>query len=49
MENTSPYILTREELELNESRMVPQIIHQVFLGFDGKPMPEHWRQPQSHR
>ncbi|KIV84644.1 hypothetical protein PV11_00417 [Exophiala sideris] len=46
MEDTSPYVFTREELEHNGSLLIPPIIHQVFLGFDGKPMPEHWREPQ---
>ena len=46
MEDTSPYVLTREELALNGSELIPRIIHQVFLGIDGKPMPEHWKEPQ---
>ena len=46
MEDTSPYVLTKEDLAINGEPSIPKILHQVYLGYDGTPMPEHWKEPQ---
>lgn len=49
LEDTAPYSLTREELdaelahsETNGVETIPKIIHQVYLGWGGLPMPAIW-------
>lgn len=45
-EDTTPYVLSREDLLNNATQAIPKVLHQVYLGWDHKPMPEHWKQPQ---
>jgi hypothetical protein len=47
IEDTTPYALSRDELSSSGgTQLTPKILHQVYLGWDHKPMPEHWREPQ---
>jgi mannosyltransferase OCH1-like enzyme len=47
MEDTTPYVLSRDELSTAAGpQSMPKILHQVYLGWDHKPMPEHWKEPQ---
>ena len=46
MEDTTPWVLSKEELASDGMRLMPKILHQVYLGWDHKPMPEHWKEPQ---
>ena len=48
-EDTTQYALRREELSVSDERrkdngtsLIPKIIHQVYLGFDGSEMPAEW-------
>ena len=49
----SPYAFSQEELAAvdphpkeNATELIPKIIHQVYLGFDGHEMPESWKHAQ---
>jgi inositol phosphorylceramide mannosyltransferase catalytic subunit len=47
LEDTTPYVLSKDALSTsNGSHLIPKILHQVYLGWDNKPMPEHWKEPQ---
>ena len=46
MEDTTPWVLSIEELASDGTRLMPKILHQVYLGWDHKPMPAHWKEPQ---
>lgn len=46
LEDTTPFVLSREELFRNGTQLMPKILHQVYLGWDHQPMPEHWKEPQ---
>lgn len=46
LEDTTPYALSRDDLVENTTQLIPSILHQVYLGWDHKPMPAHWKKPQ---
>lgn len=51
LEDILPYALSRQELAVpssspaaeNGTELIPKIIHQVYLGFDNKEMPQAWQ------
>jgi mannosyltransferase OCH1-like enzyme len=53
LEDISPYAFSLEELAAigthpkeNETKLIPKIIHQVYLGFDNHEMPLSWKKAQ---
>jgi len=51
LEDLDPHAFTKEELALpshdtqnNATQWIPKIIHQVYLGFDNKVMPQEWEE-----
>jgi inositol phosphorylceramide mannosyltransferase catalytic subunit len=53
LESTLPHALSKEELAVIDAvypegngTLIPQIIHQVYLGWDNKEMPLEWKEAQ---
>ena len=51
VKDISPYALVKEELvdldpelKRDATTVIPKIIHQVYLGFDGKEIPMQWQE-----
>ena len=50
LEPWSPHVLSREALaegsprHENRTEYIPRIIHQVYLGWDNREMPEEWEE-----
>lgn len=55
LDDTTRFVLSKEELgisphnrthTIDNGQKIPRSIHQVYLGWDGTPIPEHWIMPQ---